>query len=122
MESPVDHTSAQMVYSLPVMRSGWGRVARRKHGEHAGPQRNYYSHRHVLGRPGESARTRSDQFARNAKVTKFDYALAREKNVRGLDVPVDDFLGVQVRQALQDLPSGFRDNTIDKLAQGRQLT
>ena len=23
MESPVDHTSAQTVYSLPMMRSGW---------------------------------------------------------------------------------------------------
>ena len=33
MESPVDHTSAVMVYSLPVMRSGWGKVARCKHGQ-----------------------------------------------------------------------------------------
>ena len=55
------------------------------------------SHRHVLGRPSESARTRADELAGNAKVTKLDYALAREEDVRGLDVPVDDFLGVQVR-------------------------
>jgi hypothetical protein len=109
MESPVDHTSAQMVYSLPVIRSGWGKVARRKHGQRARPQRNH-SHRHILGRPGKSARTRADQLAGNAKVTEFDYALAREEDVRGLDVPVDDLLGVQVRQALQDLPSRFRDN------------
>ena len=65
-----------------------------------------FSHRHVLGRPSESARTRADEFARNAKVTEFDYALAREEDVGRLDIPVDDFLGMQVREALQDLSSG----------------
>ena len=69
------------------------------------------SHRHVFGRPSESARTRADELAGNAEVTKLDYALAREEDIRGLDVPVDDFLRVQVRQALQDLSSGFPDNT-----------
>lgn len=33
------------------------------------------TYRHVLGRPGESTRTRADELARNAKVTKLDYAL-----------------------------------------------
>ena len=94
MERPVDHTSALIVYSLPVMRSGWG-VARRKHGQHVEISVQN-SHRHVFGRPSESARTRADELAGNAEVTKLDYALAREEDVRGLDVPVDDFLGMQV--------------------------
>jgi hypothetical protein len=122
MESPVDHTSAQIVYSLPVIRSGWVGWPDVSTDNARGTQGNY-SHRHVFGRPSESARTRADQLAGNAKVTKFDYALAREEDVRGLDVPVDDFLGVQVRQALQDLPGGFRDNPIDMLlARVGQLT
>ena len=111
MESPVDHTSAVMVYSLPVMRSGWGGVARCKHGQRVEESQCKNSHRHVLGRASESARTRADELARNAKVTKFDYALAREEDIRRFDVSVDDFLGVQVRKALQDLSNRFPDNT-----------
>jgi hypothetical protein len=64
------------------------------------------SHRHVLGRPSESARARANELAGNAKVTELDHALAREEDVGGLDVPVDDFLGMQTRKALQDLSSG----------------
>lgn len=104
MESPVDHTSAHIVYSLPVMRSGWNRVARRKHGHRAAV---IHSHRHVLGRPSESTRPRADELSGNAKVTEFDHALAREEDVGRLDIPVDDFLGMQIREALQDLSSGW---------------
>jgi hypothetical protein len=66
-------------------------------------EKKSYSHRHVLGRSGKGARARADELAGNAKVAKFDYALAGEEDVRRLDVPVDDFLGVQVRKAFQDL-------------------
>ena len=58
------------------------------------------SHRHVLGRPSKSTRTRADELAGNAKVTEFDYALTREEDVGGLDISVDDSLGMQVRKAL----------------------
>jgi hypothetical protein len=106
MESPVDHTSAQMVYSLPVMRSGWcsSQGVSFMCAPRVGSLSNR-AHRHVLGRPRESARARADELAGNAKVTKFDYALSREEDIRGLDVPVDDLLGMQVRKTLQDLGS-----------------
>jgi hypothetical protein len=61
-------------------------------------------HRHVFGRPSESAGARADELAGNAKVAELDYTLPREEDVRGLDVPVDDLLRMQVREALQDLP------------------
>jgi hypothetical protein len=55
---------------------GVGVIARRKHGTTCGVSEQDHSHRHVLGRPSESARTRADELAGNAKVTKFDHALA----------------------------------------------
>src|SRR6266850_896880 len=62
------------------------------------------AHRHVFGRPGESAGARADELAGNAKVAELDYTLPRKEDVRWLDVPVNDLLRVQVRKALQDLP------------------
>ena len=65
----------------------------------------YIAHRHVFGRPRESARARTYELAGNAKVAKLDYALPREQDVRGLDISVDNLLGMQIREALQDLSS-----------------
>ena len=90
------------------MRSG---LVRRKHNHRARVKR--FSHRHVFGRPSESACTRADELSRNAKVTKLDYALPREEDIGRLDVPMDDFLRMQVRKALKDL-SGRRDPDNDR--------
>ena len=61
------------------------------------------THRHILSRPGGSTCARADELARNSKVTQLYEALSREEDVERLDVQVDDLLGVQVRETLQDL-------------------
>ena len=62
-----------------------------------------HTHRHVLGRPSEGTRARADEVARDAKVAQLDDALSREEDVGRLDITVDDLLGMQVRETLQDL-------------------
>ena len=104
-----------MVYSLPMMRSGCGGGSDKNVNERENRARfrgNIVAHRHVFGRPCESARTRAYELAGNAKVAKLDYALPRKEDVRGFDISVDDLLGMQVCEALQDL--GFRRWTNDE--------
>ena len=73
MDSPIDQTSAQMLYSLPVMRSGGGRNGKNVMTMQIARD---FTHRHVFGGPCESTRTRAYELAGNAKVAKLDYALA----------------------------------------------
>jgi hypothetical protein len=67
----------------------------------AGP--DVHTHRHVLGRPCEGTRARADELTRDAKVAQLDDALSREQDIGRLDIAVDDLLGVQVCETLQDL-------------------
>ena len=53
-----------------------------------------HTHRHVLGRPSEGTRARTDEVARDAKVAQLDDALSREEDVGRLDVAVDDLVGM----------------------------
>ena len=62
-----------------------------------------HTHRHVLGRPCEGTCSRADELARNSKVAQFDDALSREEYIGRLDVAVNDLLGMQVCETLEDL-------------------
>ncbi|RNA12433.1 hypothetical protein BpHYR1_037969 [Brachionus plicatilis] len=47
--------------------------------------------------------------SRDAKVDQFDIGIVSEKNILALDVSVNDFVGVQVRQTAQNVPTNVSD-------------
>ena len=67
------------------------------------PGQTHHTHSHVQARARKCSGDGVNQLTRNSEVAELDNALAREKDVRRLDVAVDRLARMQIRQSLQDL-------------------
>ena len=70
---------------------------------HQEGQTVHRTHGHIEACPRECSGDGIHQLARDTEVAQLDDALAREKDVRRLDITVDHLARVQVIQPLQNL-------------------
>jgi len=96
---PVDHTSARILYSLPLIRSGYDRFNQGAWSTN----KSCHAYGHVETRSSKCSSQRLDKFARNPKITKANDTLSGQKYVGGLNVSVNCPQRVKICQPRKNL-------------------
>jgi hypothetical protein len=78
------------------MRSGWEQVSK-------WVRTVDHTHRHIIARPRKRPGYRIHQLSRDSEIANLDDTLARQEDVRRLDIAMYNLLLMQIVQPTQDL-------------------